>query len=66
MRFGAFEAIWWQLFVSRNFATKIEPNCQLQCAHNCAVLLFLLSNEHALTQLLIIKIISVRALVYVP
>jgi len=58
-----FAEIWWQLFVGRNIATKIEPNCQLQCAHDCTVLLFLLSNEHALTQLLIIKIISVRALV---
>jgi len=32
-----FEAIWWQLFVGRNFATKVEPNCQLQCAHDCTV-----------------------------
>jgi len=59
-----FEAIWCQLFVGRNFATKIEPNCQLQCAHDCTVLLLLLSNEYALTQLLIIKItgISVRTM----
>jgi len=34
MRFGAFGAIWWQLFVGRqtryicNFAIKSEPNCQ--------------------------------------
>ena len=39
-----FEAIWWQLFVGRqtryyicNFAIKIEPNCQLQCARDCTV-----------------------------
>ena len=42
-----FEAIWWQLFVGRqtryicNFAIKIEPNCQLKCAHDCAVLFFI-------------------------
>jgi len=58
--------MWWQLFVGHNFATKIEPNCQLQCAHNCTVFLLLLSNEHALAQLLIIKIISERTLVCVP
>jgi len=61
-----FAAIWWQLFVGldRNFATKIEPNCQLQCAHvlmivGPTVLSLLLSNEHALAQLLIIKITSI-------
>jgi len=59
-----FEAIWWQLFVCHNVATKLEPNCQLQCAHDFTVLLLRLSNEHALTQLLMIKItsISVRAM----
>ena len=49
-----FDAIWWQLFVGRrtryicNFAVKIEPVCQLQCPHDCTVVLPLLSNERAL------------------
>jgi len=53
-----FDAIWWQyLFVGRrtryicNFAMKIELICQLQCPRDCTVVLLLLSNEHALTQL---------------
>ena len=49
-----FDAIWWQLYVGRrtryicNFAIKIEPVYQLQCPHDCNVVLPLLSNEHAL------------------
>jgi len=49
-----FDTIWWQLFVGRrtryicNFAIKIEPVCQLQCPHDCTVVLPQLSNERAL------------------
>jgi len=49
-----FCAIWWQLSVGRwtryicNFATEVEPICQLQSPHDRTAVLSLLSNEHAL------------------
>jgi len=70
MRFGAFRGnLVAVICIGRNFATKIESNCQLQCAHvlmivGPTVLSLLLSNEHALTQVLIIKVISIRALMF--